>query len=61
MDKLYKEQTDKAVIQVRFFLSFYNDNNKLKAFPLWGTSDMEHTPFYLHSHPLTQKNTHKQK
>ena len=36
------------------------DNNKPKAFPLRGTTDMEHTPFYLHSHPLKHKKTHKQ-
>ena len=36
-----------------------NKNNKPKASPLRGTSDIEHTPFYLHTHPLKQDSKQK--
>ena len=36
-----------------------NNNKKLKASPLRGTSDMEHTPLYLHTHKETHKVQYK--
>ena len=44
-----------------FFNRHANNNNKSKVSPLRGTSDMEHTSFYLLTHPLTYKKLHKQK